>query len=112
MKGLALRPVVALLIVFAIFLSTQALPGRGAALPAMAQQDTSDQSTTDVTYRDPEANLPYLFAVYTVTWVAFFAYLYYLSQRQQNLRRELEELREALSEREGQAEGPRHRGIG
>jgi CcmD family protein len=112
MKGLALRPVVALLIVFAIFLSTPALSGKDVALPAMAQQDTSDQSTTDVTYRDPEANLPYLFAVYAITWVVFFAYLYYLSQRQQNLRRELEELREALSERDDQAGGPAHRGMG
>ena len=99
MKGLVLRPLVVLLIVSAIFLSS-------AAIPAMAQTDTQDQATTAPATRDPEANLPFLFAVYAVTWVAFFAYLYYLSQRQQNLRRELEELREALSERERQAGGP------
>ncbi|MBF8266838.1 MAG: hypothetical protein HW388_346 [Dehalococcoidia bacterium] len=51
---------------------------------------------------DPEANLPYLYAVYTVTWVAFFAYLVYLSQRQRDLRRQVEELRRALAEKESQ----------
>ena len=98
MKGLALRPLVVLLIVTTIFLSS-------AALPTMAQPNAQDQDTTTSATRDPEANLPYLFAVYTITWGVFFAYLYYLSQRQQNLRREVEELREALSERERQAGG-------
>jgi len=91
MKGLVIRPLIMLLVVSAMFLSS-------AAIPAMAQSDTQDQVATTVS--DPEANLPYLFAVYAVTWVAFFAYLYYLSQRQQSLRRELEELREALAERD------------
>jgi CcmD family protein len=91
MKGLVIRPLIMLLVVSAMFLSS-------AAIPAMAQSDTQDQVATTVS--DPEANLPYLFAVYAVTWVAFFAYLYYLSQRQQSLRRELEELREALVERD------------
>ncbi len=49
---------------------------------------------------DPEANLPYLFAAYTVTWIGFFVYVYYLSQKNRSLRREVEALREALEERE------------
>ncbi len=74
-----------------------------ALLPAavLAQQDAADpdpQST--VQDSGPEANLPYLFAAYTVTWIGFFAYLYYLSQRQRSLRREVEMLREALEERD------------
>ena len=178
MKGLALRPLVALLIVSAILLSYAALPGKGAAIPAMAQETPpalgSDKGTerleveirgpaaqvmlalgdipgildvtrpADVTrtavenvvsynvtasrgmdVREqiadmvvqhgwgllklqpmrPKANLPYLFAVYAITWVIFFAYLYYLSQRQRNLRREVEELRQALAEREDQGGG-------
>jgi CcmD family protein len=99
MKRLALKPLVALLIASMLILSS-------AALPAMAQQGTSDQDTATSSAKDPEANLPYLFAVYAITWVIFFVYLYYLSQRQRNLRREVEELREALSERERQGEGP------
>ena len=110
MKGLALRPLMVLLIISAIVLSSAAIPAVAQPLQGMAQQDTQDQTTAAA--RDPEANLPYLFAVYAITWVVFFAYLYYLSQRQQNLRRELEELREALSERDDQAGGPAHRGMG
>ncbi|MDP6494489.1 MAG: CcmD family protein [Dehalococcoidia bacterium] len=98
MKRLALRPLIALLIVFAIIFST-------AVIPAMAQQDVSAQ-TANAEPSDPEANLPYLFAVYAITWVIFFVYLYYLSQRQRNLRREVDELRRDLSERERQTEGP------
>ncbi len=58
----------------------------GAALAAGAAQDDYD----------PEGNLPFLFAVYTITWVAFFAYAFYVSRRQRELRREIEELRKAL----------------
>ena len=68
---------------------------------ALAQQDAADPAP-QATVQDngPEANLPYLFAAYTVTWIGFFAYLYYLSQRQRSLRREVEMLREALEERD------------
>ena len=72
-----------------------------ASTAVLAQQDGADQSST-VAAEDtgPEANLPYLFAAYTVTWIGFFAYLYYVSQRQRSLRREVEMLREALEERD------------
>ena len=48
---------------------------------------------------DPEENLPFLLAVYTITWVAFFAYAFYVNRRQQELRREIDELKKALEER-------------
>ena len=108
MKRLALKPLIALLIMAAIFLSSAALPALSQPCPGSAgsaQQDISAQAT-NAESRDPEANLPYLFAVYAITWAIFFAYLYYLSQRQRNLRREVEELRQVLAEREHQAEGP------
>lgn len=47
-----------------------------------------------------ESPLPFLFAVYAVTWAAFFAYAFYMSRRQRELRRELDELRKALEEKE------------
>lgn len=47
-----------------------------------------------------ESNLPFLYAVYTVTWATFFAYVFYVSRRQQELRRQIEELRTALEERD------------
>ncbi len=48
-----------------------------------------------------EANLPFLFGVYTITWLAFFAYAFYMSRRQRDLRREIQELRRLLEERKG-----------
>ena len=49
---------------------------------------------------DRDGNLPFLFAVYTVTWAAFFAYAFYMSRRQRELRRELDEMKRALEEKE------------
>ncbi len=49
---------------------------------------------------DAEANLPYLFAVYIITWAAFFAYVFYLSRRQRDMRSEIEALKRALAQRE------------
>lgn len=46
-------------------------------------------------------NLVYLFAAYTVIWIALFAYLFHLSRRQERLRQEMDSLRRSL-EREGQ----------
>lgn len=93
MKGLILRFLIVMLILWAIVLPST-------TMASMVSQDAQDQASTTVATSGPEANLPYLFAAYTITWIAFFAYLYYLSQRQQSLRRELDELREALAERD------------
>jgi CcmD family protein len=43
-----------------------------------------------------ETNLGYLFAIYTVTWVAFFGYAFLLSRRQRDLQREIARLKAAL----------------
>ena len=50
-----------------------------------------------------ETNLGFLFAVYAVTWLAFFAYIWYVSQRQRDLRREVSRLREMLERRGGES---------
>ena len=63
----------------------------GPGTPAQAQQGS-----------DPEANLPFLFAVYIVTWAAFFAYVFYVSRRQREMQREIDALNRALEERDGQ----------
>ena len=44
----------------------------------------------------PSENLPYLFAVYSVTWVLFFAYVFYVSRRQRDLEREIKDLRAVM----------------
>ncbi|MSQ12499.1 MAG: CcmD family protein [Dehalococcoidia bacterium] len=48
----------------------------------------------------PESNLPYLFTVFLVTWIAVFAYAVYMTRKQQALRRELDALRKLLEERD------------
>ncbi len=50
---------------------------------------------------DPEANLPFLFAVFIITWAAFFVYVFYMSRRQREMQREIDALKRALREREG-----------
>lgn len=49
---------------------------------------------------DPEANLPFLFAVFIITWGAFFGYVFYLSLRQRDMKSEIEALKRALAQRE------------
>ena len=51
---------------------------------------------------DPEANLPFLFAVYILTWAGFFGYAFYMSRRQRDMRRDIEALRQALRERQNE----------
>ena len=50
---------------------------------------------------DPEANLPFLFAVFIITWAAFFVYVFYMSRRQREMQSEIDALKRALKEREG-----------
>jgi CcmD family protein len=45
---------------------------------------------------DPEANLPFLFAVFIITWAVLFAFVFVMSRRQSALQREIEALRSAL----------------
>ena len=44
-----------------------------------------------------ETNLGYLFAIYTVTWLAFFGYVFILSRRQRDLQREIARLKGAAA---------------
>ena len=53
---------------------------------------------------DSEANLPFLFAVYILTWAGFFGYAFYMSRRQRDMRRDIEALRRALQERQDEDE--------
>ena len=47
-----------------------------------------------------ESNLGYLLAGTLLTWAGFFAYAVYLWRKNRDLRREVEELRRLLGERE------------
>lgn len=50
-----------------------------------------------------ESNLPYLFVVYLVTWLVFFAYAFYMTRKQQALQRDLDALRQQLDDKERQS---------
>ena len=52
----------------------------------------------------PSPNLPFLFAAFAVSWVAFFAYVFFVSRRQQEIKREIEELRRSIEHRESEGE--------
>ena len=45
---------------------------------------------------NPEANLPFLFAAYAVTWIALSVYFYYLSQKQRDIQSDLDSLKQDL----------------
>ena len=47
----------------------------------------------------PSANLPFLFAVFAVTWLLFFAYAFYVSRRRQEMQREIAELHRELGQK-------------
>jgi CcmD family protein len=57
-------------------------------------------SGTDQEKYDREGNLPFLFAVYTITWIAFFAYSFYMGRQQRELRQEIDELKITLEKRD------------
>jgi CcmD family protein len=75
------------------------------AAPVYAGNGIVDHAVSATTYAqasdsDPEANLPFLFAVYILTWAGFFGYAFYMSRRQRDMRRDIEALRQALRERQ------------
>ena len=87
-----------------IFLSA---PGWGSAaeaasvLEAEVPESLPQESEPD---RVPEANLPYLFAVFIITWAVFFGYVFVMSRRQNELRQEIDALKQRLAESEGAAQ--------
>ena len=52
----------------------------------------------------PSPNLPFLFAAFAVTWLAFFAYVFFVNRRQQEIKKEIEELRRSLEHQEPEGE--------
>ena len=44
-----------------------------------------------------ESELPWLFAVYAITWAAFFGYVFVMSRRQREMQREIDILKRAQS---------------
>jgi CcmD family protein len=69
--------------------------GRGSgdlAGPSSPQQQDVDSSAA-------EANLPYLFAVFIITWAGFFGYVFVMVRRRREMQREIEALRASLADK-------------
>ena len=54
-------------------------------------------SLTEAESITPSDNLEYLFAVFFLTWVAFFGYIFFLSRRLVGLKSEVEELKAEIN---------------
>lgn len=48
-------------------------------------------------YSNDESGLPWLFAVFAVTWASFFGYALFMSRRQSEITKELETLKKLIS---------------
>jgi CcmD family protein len=72
-----------------ILIAVQLIATRTAFASGMAQQNLRGES-----------ELPWLFAVYIITWAAFFGYIFMLSRRQREMRREIDALKRASADRE------------
>ena len=90
-------PVVLLAVVVAAVLAAPVYAGSG--IVDHAASSAAFAQASDL--RPPEANLPFLFAVYILTWAGFFGYALYMSRRQRDMQRDIDALRQALREREG-----------
>ena len=51
---------------------------------------------------EPASKLPFLFAVYTIVWIVFFIYAFFLSKHQSELEREIRELKKILAMKENE----------
>ena len=71
-------------------------------LSTLAVSTVVSAASPSQTRAEPEANLPFLFAVFIITWAAFFAYVFYVSRRQREMQGEIEALKQALDERDRQ----------
>ena len=96
-------------ILIALVVAVMAVHALLAATPLLASSFDGGRGTAQVVApqegqpagdREPEANLPYLFAVFIITWAVLFGYVFYMSRRQRAMQRDIEALRAALAEKE------------
>ncbi len=86
-------------------LAVMAWSAIGGADAHHAALETATNAAAQAGGSDPEANLPFLFAVYIITWAAFFGYAFYVSRRQRDMQGEIDALRRALEDRDRQSTG-------
>ena len=88
---------VVIIFVFSVFGGTQIEASDETIENVLAEVQTHPQQQLR-----GESELPWLFAVYIITWGAFFGYIFLLSRRQRDMRNEIEVLKRVLADRERQ----------
>ena len=76
------------------------IAGLLAVLLLLAVAAPTAMAATSAQEAPGESNLGFLLAGTLLTWAGFFAYAFYISRKNRDLRREIEELRQLLDERE------------
>lgn len=88
-----MRPII-IAIVAIILLAAAIAPGAAYAFHAIPVGETAHIPAQ----QRGEAELPWLFAVYIITWAAFFGYVFFMSRRQREMQREIDALKDALDD--------------
>ena len=107
-KVLGLQGLALVLLVALVASISSGIPSAHASSlgPELSQPKTVvEPQTQEDEDREGESELPWLFAVFAITWAAFFGYVFVMSRRQQEMQREIEALKRALAERERQKLG-------
>ena len=104
-KVLGLRGLALVLMVALVASISSGIPSAHASSlgPELSQPETVVVPQQQEEESDSE--LPWLFAVFAITWAAFFGYVFVMSRRQQEMQREIEALKRAIAERERQKLG-------
>lgn len=89
-----------LLLVAAVDVSTGASAAYASSAVPDVVSDTPVAQPEEHEDRESDSELPWLFAVFFITWAAFFGYVFVMSRRQRELQREVEALQMAVRERE------------
>ena len=74
------------------------LPAGAVALAAAGGLPESGAEIATQENTNSESNLDFLFAIYMVTWVGFFVYVFIVSRRQRTMEQEIKDLRQLLTD--------------
>ena len=99
----SIRHGMAVIVMVAVITASLSVVNQAFASDELTSVTASEASATpqqQVERSDPEANLPFLFAVFFITWAAFFGYVFMMSRRQKEMQREIEALKRLLSDNE------------
>ena len=88
---------IAAVLLTALALPTVALAKEGSELVPVEQG--RHFQIEDNTSGEPDANLPFLFAVFIITWGLFFAYVIYMTLKQRRMQAEIDALSAAMQEK-------------